>query len=184
MPAGLLFPVGLGPVAGPFIKGAAIIASAALIFALVIWYKQHTAAKRRADLAGTAGKLGLRYSAGDTMGCLQLPFGLMRRGEGRGTENLLWGSWQGLDVREFDYWFYVVTSDGKATGRSYSYFTCAVTRLAILGPDLTIAREHLLTHLGPTSIPTTWSSSRRTSTGRSGCAAPTRSSPPISSTPG
>lgn len=30
-------------------------------------------------------------------------FALLRRGDGRGTENVLSGTWQGMGVREFDY---------------------------------------------------------------------------------
>jgi hypothetical protein len=77
-----------------------------------------------------ARQLGLSYSPEDAMGCLGLPFALLAKGDGRGTENVLWGTWQGIDVREFDYWYYEESTDSEGhRTRSYSRFSCAVTEV-------------------------------------------------------
>ena len=104
--------------------------------------------KRRQQLALMARQLGLSYSPEDTLGCLGLPFALFTRGDGRGTENVLWGTWQGIPVREFDYWYYDESTDteGHRT-RSYSRFSCAVTETEAVFSHLTVERENLLTRL-------------------------------------
>jgi hypothetical protein len=52
--------------------------------------------KRRAALALVATQLGLEYSPQDTVGCLGYPFALLTMGDGRSTENVLRGRWQGI----------------------------------------------------------------------------------------
>ena len=50
--------------------------------------------KRREELQLVARQLGLSYSQVDMEGCEALPFQLLGRGDGRGTENVLAGTWQ------------------------------------------------------------------------------------------
>ena len=114
------------------------------------WYLKK---KRREELAATARQLGLQFSADDTVGCLGFPFGLLTKGDGRGTENVMWGTWQDTDLKEFDYWYYDESTDSKGSrSRTYHRFSCAVTELPASCAHLTIAREGLLTrmadHLG------------------------------------
>jgi hypothetical protein len=102
--------------------------------------------KRRQELQLVARQLGLSYSQVDMAGCEALPFELLGRGDGRGTENLLDGIWQELPVREFDYWYYDESTDSNGNhSRSYSYFSCAVTEVDAALSPLTLGRENALT---------------------------------------
>jgi hypothetical protein len=104
--------------------------------------------KRRDELAAVAKRLGLTYSIEDTANCLALPFALFDKGDGRGTENLLVGTWSGLAVRGFDYWYYDESTDANGNrSRSYSRFSCAVTSVDAALGALSIARENVLTRL-------------------------------------
>jgi hypothetical protein len=58
------------------------------------------------------------------------------------------GTYKGLDVKEFDYWYYTESSDSKGgRSRTYHYFSCAVTEIPADCPHVTIAPETLLTRL-------------------------------------
>jgi len=125
---------------------ALLVVGIILVIGLVAWYAWYAKKKRREELALAAKQLGLRYSRADTFGCLSLPFGLFRRGDGRGTENVLYGVWQGIDLREFDYWFYEESTDSEGhTSRSYSKFSCVATTVPLIGAGLSVTRENLFT---------------------------------------
>jgi hypothetical protein len=109
--------------------------------------------KRREELGAMAFQLGLEFSADDPFGCLSYPFALLTKGDGRGAENVMWGAWQGLPVREFDYWYYEETTDSNGhRSKTYYRFSCAVTEIDAACSHLTIDRENLFTaladHLG------------------------------------
>jgi hypothetical protein len=109
--------------------------------------------KRRQELQAMALQLGLEFSADDPFGCLSYPFALLARGDGRGTENVMWGVWQGRPLREFDYWYYEESTDSEGNrSRSYSRFSCAVTEIEAACSHLIIDRENLFTviadHIG------------------------------------
>lgn len=109
------------------------------------WYLKK---KRREALAAMASQLGLQYSSDDTIGCLGFPFRLLTKGDGRGTENVMWGTWQGIPMTEFDYWYYDESTDSEGrTSKSYYRFSCAVTEIVAACSPLTIDRENLLTRL-------------------------------------
>lgn len=104
--------------------------------------------RRRQELAAMAGQLGLDLSPDDPLGCLGLPFALLARGDGRGVENVLWGTWQGLPVRQFDQRYYEESIDAKGRrSRTSHRYSCAVTEIEATFPPLTIDRENLLTRL-------------------------------------
>jgi hypothetical protein len=125
---------------------ALIIVGIVVLLGLGIWYSWYAKKKRREGLALAAKQLGLQYSQDDTFGCLALPFGLLRKGDGRGTENVLWGTWQGMDVREFDYWYYEESTDSEGhTTKSYSHFSCVVTQIPMQSPGLLVTKENLFT---------------------------------------
>jgi len=125
------------------------------IFVLIVavgiaaaWISYHLKAKRRQALELMARQLGLTYSAEDTQGCLGLPFSLLRKGDGRGTENVLSGAWQGMPVREFDYWYYEESTDSKGhRTKTYYRFSCAVTEIEAACSPITIAREGFFTRI-------------------------------------
>jgi hypothetical protein len=103
--------------------------------------------KRREAFATMAMQLGLTYSAEDPYGLVAWPFTLFEKGEGRGVENVMWGAWQGMDVRAFDYWYYEQHSDGKSTSRTYYRFDCTIVPIKAAGGRLTIYHENVLTRL-------------------------------------
>ena len=104
--------------------------------------------KRRQELELMARQLGLTYSAHDTEGCLGLPFVLLTKGDGRGTENVLSGTWQDMPVREFDYWYYEESTDSKGhRSKTYYRFSCAVAEIDAACSSITIDREGLLTRI-------------------------------------
>jgi hypothetical protein len=104
--------------------------------------------KRREELATVARRLGLAYSAEDDAGCLGLPFALLQRGDDRGAENVLSGTWQGVPVREFDYWYEVESRDANGhTTRTTYRFSCATTEVDAAMSPLTLGRENVFTRL-------------------------------------
>ncbi len=104
--------------------------------------------KRRRELVMMANQLGLEYSEADLRGCLGLPFALLSKGDGRGAENVMWGTWQGTALREFDYWYYEESTDSEGhRSKTYYRFSCAVTEIEAFCPQLMIHRENVFTRL-------------------------------------
>jgi hypothetical protein len=104
--------------------------------------------KRREAFALMAGQLGLQYSAADPFGLLSEPFALFDKGDGRGVENVMWGAWQGLDLRAFDYWYYDESTDSKGNrSKTYYRFDCAIVPVDAMCVHLTITHENLMTRL-------------------------------------
>ena len=116
------------------------------IAAAVISYnlkQQRIAAWRQA-----ASGLGLQYAQQDPFGLDDLAFTLFTKGDGRGCENVAWGTYKGLETKVFEYWYYVTSTDGKGhTSRTYHRYTCALANTSLFAPSLTIARETLMTRL-------------------------------------
>jgi len=103
--------------------------------------------RRQEGLQLAAARLGLAFTAEDPFGLVDLPFELFSRGDGRGVENVLYGTWEQLPVHVFDYWYYEERSDGKNTTRTTYRFSCVVTPIETRCPHLTIAPETFLTRL-------------------------------------
>jgi hypothetical protein len=104
--------------------------------------------KRRRELTTMARQFGLEYSREDLSGCLSLPFALLRRGDGRGTENVLTGVWQDTPLLEFDYWYYEESTDSNGNRTRSTYrFSCAATEIDAGLSPLTLGRENVLTRL-------------------------------------
>jgi hypothetical protein len=119
-----------------------------VVAAVALYLSYYLKQKRRQDLALAATQLGLAFSVEDTLGCLGYPFSLLARGDGRGTENVMWGAWQGIPVNEFDYWYYEESTDSKGhRTKTYYRFSCAVTEIAAQCAHLTLDREGLFTRL-------------------------------------
>jgi hypothetical protein len=115
------------------------------------------AGARREDMAGAAKAVGLQHSPGGRFDLLKLPFSLLKMGDDRWCENVLWGDWQGMPVKEFDYRYVVRTRDEKGNVRkTYYKFSCAVTDIALAGAHLSVTREGILTrvadHMGMQDI--------------------------------
>ena len=114
----------------------------------IAWGSWYFKKKRREELAFMARQLGLSYSPEDTQGCIGLPFALLRQGDGRGTENVLWGTWQQMPLTEFDYWYYEESTDAQGHhSKTYHRFSCAVTEIDAACSQLTIDRENFFTRI-------------------------------------
>jgi hypothetical protein len=119
---------------------------AALAGIAYLAYRQRK--QRRLGFAMVAKQLGLTYTPEDPYGLLSYPFALFERGDGRGVENVIGGSWEGMDVRLFDYWYYEESTDGQGhTSRSYYRFDCALLPVGAVCPHLLIGHETLFTRL-------------------------------------
>lgn len=116
------------------------------VLAAAILVGTYVAKKRRQEAFALAAlQLGLSYTPEDAFELIDLPFELFTRGDGRGIENVLYGTWQGLPVHVFDYWYYVESSNGKTRSKTYYRFNCAVGPIDARTPHLSIAKENLLT---------------------------------------
>jgi len=124
------------------------VAFAAIVVA-AIWYGVVRKRRRRRAVAQAAARLGLQYSTKDPYNVLSLPFALLSEGDGQGCDNVVSGSYKGIDVKEFDYWYYTESSNGRGgSSRSYHYFSCAATEIPVNCAHVSIARESWLTRLG------------------------------------
>ncbi|HEY3210863.1 MAG TPA: hypothetical protein VGL18_13945, partial [Actinomycetota bacterium] len=66
----------------------------------------------------------------------------------RGCENVVWGEWHGLTVKEADYWYYTESTDSEGhTSRSYHRFSVVLSDLPAFLPRVSIEKEKLLTRL-------------------------------------
>ncbi|MBW3561569.1 MAG: hypothetical protein KY437_03650 [Actinobacteria bacterium] len=105
--------------------------------------------RRRHEMQAFATRAGLRYAANDPFGTVQLGFRLFREGDGRGVDNVCWGTTGGFEVRLFDYWYYEQTRDDRGhTHRTYRYHSCTLFRIpGIYGPRLTVEPEGVFSRL-------------------------------------
>jgi hypothetical protein len=114
----------------------------------IAYFSYQAKKKRQAAFAALGAQLGLTYTSDDPYDTLAEPFALFHKGDGRGVENVLAGTWEGLGVRVFDYWYYEQSTDSKGnTSRSYYRFDCVLTSVGIDCPQLTVEPESLLTRL-------------------------------------
>ena len=121
-----------------------IAGGVAVAIAVLSWFSHR---RRQEALRLEAARLGLEYTSEDPFGLLDLPFELFERGDGRGIDGIVYGTWQGLSVQVADYWYYEESSKGKTTSRTTYRFACVVTPIDARCPHLTIAPETFLTRL-------------------------------------
>jgi hypothetical protein len=129
--------------------GAALIFVVVLIAVSVAAYLSYQSKRKRIQAFGAlALQLGLTYTAGDPFGMLGEPFKLFGKGDGRGIENVIYGAYQGVDVRAFDYWYYTESTDSNGhRSKSYSRFDCTMLPLEAACSPLNIEHENVLTRL-------------------------------------
>lgn len=126
----------------------------AVVVAIAIAVASYTAKLKRREALVTFGlRRGMEFSHGDPYGIDDLPFRLFGLGDGRGCENVLSGSWEGLAVREADYWYYDESTDSEGdTSRTYHRFSVVVADIEAHLPQVVIEQESLFTrmadHLG------------------------------------
>lgn len=128
--------------------GVLIAVLVVAVVALGVWWSCTQAKKRREALLAFARQNGLQYSREDPFGLLGSPFPLLHQGDGRGCENVLSGVWQGLPVKEADYWYYTESTDSEGhTTKDYHYFSIAIADLPCSIPEVAIEKEGVLGHL-------------------------------------
>ncbi len=129
--------------------GVGLIFVGVIVAIGVAAYLSYRSKRERIQAFGTlAARLGMTYTAEDPFGMLGEPFKLFGKGEGRGIENVVYGPYEGLDVRAFDYWFYTESTDAHgATSRDYSRFDCVMVPAEAACSPLTIEHENVLTRL-------------------------------------
>lgn len=105
--------------------------------------------KRREETMALATRLGLTYSTNDPFAIDDaMPHNLFRLGDGRGCENVMWGTWNEMPVTEFDYWYYTESQDSEGrTSRTYHRFSCAMTYVNADCRPLIITKENLFTRM-------------------------------------
>ena len=129
-------------------NGFLLIAGFVVLAIVAAYLSYYFKQRRRAALALMARQLDMEYSPQDEVGCLNYPFTLLARGDGRGTENVVWGAWQGVPMTEFDYWYYEESTDSNGhRSRTYYRFSCAVTQIAAQCARLSLDREGVLSRL-------------------------------------
>lgn len=125
-----------------------VIALVALAVIGGVWYAYYRKQQRRQALAAFAGRYGLQYSQEDPYGLIGYGFQLFQMGDGRGCENVVSGAWQGLPVREADYWYYDQSTDSKGNRtRTYHYFSVAVAEIGLDVPYVSVRKENLFARL-------------------------------------
>ena len=128
--------------------GVVVFVLVVVLIAAGLWLGWYLKKKRREAFARVAASLGFQYAADDPFGLVDLPFQLFGKGDGRGTENVLWGRWQDLEVKCLDYWYYDESTDSNGRrSRSYHRFSCSITELELDGQPLAITPENLFTRL-------------------------------------
>lgn len=104
--------------------------------------------KRIQGLAAAAKQLGLAFSRSDPFATLAEPFALLHKGDGQGVENVMSGVWQGVDLRQFDFWYYEESTDSQGhRSKSYYRFNCVIAPIEAACAHLTIDHENVFTRL-------------------------------------
>ncbi len=140
----------MDPVAGLTLYVFAVVAFAVGVVALAVYRWQRK--RRRADeMATWAMTRGMSYSAKGDLS--PLGFHLFTRGDGRGWDNVVHGTWEGADVQVADYWYYDESSNGEGRrSRTYRHFSVAAVRIDARVPAVRIEREtpwsRLTDHVG------------------------------------
>ena len=112
------------------------------------WISFYLKKKRRQALAAAARQLGLEFSLTDPFATLSEPFELLRKGDGRGVENMMWGTWQDMELHEFDYWYFEESTDSQGhRSKTYYRFNCVMTPIEASCHRLLIDHENRFTRL-------------------------------------
>jgi hypothetical protein len=118
------------------------------IAAAIAYFSFQAKKKRRLAFAAMAKQLAFQYAINDPFNTLAEPFALFGKGDGRGVENVLWGTWNGMEARVFDYWYYEESTDSKGDRtRSYSRFDCVLAPIEAACAHLIIDHENLFTRI-------------------------------------
>ena len=128
----------------------ALFAWLAILAGLLVgaWFGYYKRQRRRNELRLLARQLGLGYSVWDVFGLMTEPFDLFFRGDGRRFENVLYGTWQGVEIKEFDYSYYEKTESSNGGSRkTWHHFSCVLLETDLSCPHLTVVPESFWTRL-------------------------------------
>jgi hypothetical protein len=121
-----------------------VIGAAIAIAAGSYYLKQ----KRKEGFGAFAAKYGFVYTPHAPPGLLGYTFPLFHKGDGRGAENGIIGTWKDMPFKAADYWYYDESTDSKGNrSKSYSRFSVAVVDIEAWLPDLAVHRENVMTFL-------------------------------------
>ncbi|HMK10971.1 MAG TPA: hypothetical protein VK461_05295 [Acidimicrobiales bacterium] len=96
-------------------------------------------------LTASAKRAGLQFSPMDPFDSASPPFDLFRKGDGRGTENVIWRDGSPHPIRVFDYWWFDEYEDENGVKhRTYQRRTCATAEVGWMWPQLSLQRENLV----------------------------------------
>jgi hypothetical protein len=127
-----------------FVAVFAVFVGVAVIAVLQWQAKQ----RRREFLHQWALQHAFEYAADDNGLPRQYPFALFDRGEGRGCDNVIKGTWDGVPVVAADYWYYTTSTDSEGnTSRDYDHFSVVVASLDAWLPRVRVEHENLFTRL-------------------------------------
>ena len=152
--------------ASPALIWTAFIGAFVLFFGGIWWWASRTVERERARIQQAAAAIGLRYSEQDADDTTSLPLPLFGRGDSRSASHVFDGTWQGLEVKVFQFQFTeehkvmeaaglaadvlsVVgggSADSEDADNTYLY-TCALTTVPTDASDLTVGPENVLTRL-------------------------------------
>ena len=107
------------------------------VLAAVAYFNYQQQQKRYAALANIAASVGFVFTRGDADRLVDTPFDLFHRGSKRTVDCEIGGVHNGLNMRIFDYKYYV--NNGK-NGQWYK-FTCGMTMIPAACPPLHIAHQ-------------------------------------------
>jgi hypothetical protein len=125
-----------------------VFVGAFVVVALLAYWQWSSKQKRREELGAFALTHGLTFWADDPGGLIDIDFHLFGLGDGRGCNNVMGGEFQGVPVRQADYWYYTQSSDGKGgRSRTYHHFSVAVTDIEAWLPPVRLERETAFTRL-------------------------------------
>ena len=123
---------------------AIVLGLGVFLIAVLVYATYRSNQQRNQAFAGFAAHHGLEYFPDDPFGIDTWGFALFQRGDGRGVENVLHGTWQGTPIRAFDYWYYERSTDANGrSSKSYWRYTCAVTPIEAACAHLVVDEEHL-----------------------------------------
>jgi len=107
--------------------------------------------RRVENLVTFAGQEGLQFSVDDPLGLVDPALALFRIGVHPHCVNVLWGTWQGLEMAEADLWF---GREQKAPAHGALRYSIAVVEFAqdVPLPSLRIARSGSPSEPGPRPI--------------------------------
>jgi hypothetical protein len=115
-----------------------LILAALVVIALVA---QRQRKQRRRAVARFAAKSGLQYSQEDPFDLPSYGFPLFSSGDDQGFENVVSGQWQGLPVKEADFWYCTTTYDEQGSHEAYSYFSIVIADLNASVPPVSIGKR-------------------------------------------